>query len=132
MQKVLHHQVPVVFVSCSADWGDVVSVDDARGGRLGTAHLLDAGHRRIAYLSIPELEDQSDRARWDGYCAALQAAELGPPLRISWSPPSDHAHVDGVDRPLLEVFSGPERSTGVFASNDVAAIALQEFADRVE
>jgi DNA-binding LacI/PurR family transcriptional regulator len=31
----------------------------------------------------------------------------------------------------VEVFSGPDRITAVFASNDVAAIALQEFADRV-
>jgi LacI family transcriptional regulator len=53
-------------------------------------------------------------------------------VRISWSPPSDHAKVDGVDGKLVEVFSGPERITAVFASNDVAAIALQEFADRVD
>ena len=132
MQETLQHQIPAVFVSCGAEWGDVVSVDDEVGGRMCTQHLVDAGHRRIAYLSIPELEDQSDRARWEGYCQALTAAGLGPPVRISWSPPADHARVDGVDRPLLEVFSGRERSTGVFASNDVAAIALQEFADRVD
>jgi len=132
MRETMQHQVPAVFVSCGADWGDVVSVDDEVGGRLGTVHLIEAGHRRIAYLSIPELEDQSDRARWDGYCRALQEAGLGPPLRISWSPPADHARVDGVERPLLEVFTGKDRATGVFASNDVAAIALQEFADRVE
>ncbi len=132
MRETLQHQIPAVFVSCGAEWGDVVSVDDEVGGRMGTVHLVDAGHRRIAYLFIPELEDQSDRARWDGYCEALKAAGLGPPVRISWSPPADHALVDGVDRPLIEVFTGPNRATGVFASNDVAAIALQEFADRVD
>lgn len=132
MQEVIRHQVPAVFVSCAADWGDVVSVDDALGGRLATSHLLEAGHRRIAYLSIPELEDASDRARWDGYSAALEAAGAGPPIRVSWSPPADHARVDGVERPLVELFTGPERVTAVFSANDVAAIALQEFADRVE
>ena len=132
MQETLQHQIPAVFVSCGAEWGDVVSVDDEVGSRMGTLHLVDAGHRRIAYLSIPELEDQSDRARWDGYCEALTGAGLGPPVRISWSPPAEHALVDGVDRPLIEVFTGPDRATGVFASNDVAAIALQEFADRVD
>jgi LacI family transcriptional regulator len=94
-------------------------------------HLIESGHRRVAYLSIPELEDQSDRARWEGYCEALNDAGLGAPMRISWSPPADQATVDGLDRPLLEVFTGPDRATAVFASNDVAAIALQEFADRV-
>src|SRR6266704_1793971 len=97
MRETLQHQIPAVFVSCGAEWGDVVSVDDEVGGRMGTAHLVDAGHRRIAYLFIPELEDQSDRARWDGYCEALKAAGLGPPVRISWSPPADHALVDRVD-----------------------------------
>jgi LacI family transcriptional regulator, galactose operon repressor len=131
MQETMQHQVPAVFVSCGAEWGDVVSVDDEVGGSLGTAHLIEAGHTRIAFLSIPELEDQSDRARWDGYCRALREAGLGPHGRISWSPPADHAQIDGVERPLLEVFTGQERATAVFASNDVAAIALQEFADRV-
>src|SRR5437764_10967426 len=31
MQETLEHQVPVVFLSCKADWGDVVSVDDELG-----------------------------------------------------------------------------------------------------
>ena len=29
MQETLQHQVPAVFVSCRAEWGDVVSVDDS-------------------------------------------------------------------------------------------------------
>src|SRR6266702_8092156 len=53
MQETLQHQIPAVFVSCGAEWGDVVSVDDEGGGRMGTVHLVDAGHRRIAYLFIP-------------------------------------------------------------------------------
>src|SRR6266568_8384510 len=93
MQETLEHHVPVVFLSCKADWGDVVSVDDVRGGRLGTNHLIAAGHRRVAYISIPELEDQSDVARWQGYCQALEQSRIEPPIRISWSPPSERALV---------------------------------------
>jgi len=132
MRETLQHQVPVVFVGCHEEWGDVVSVDDVLGAKLGTKHLVDAGHRRIAFMSIPELEDMSDVSRRHGYGEALDEAGLGPVVRISWSPPADHASVDGVDRELVEVFKGPERITAVFSSNDVAAIALQEFADRVD
>jgi LacI family transcriptional regulator len=110
----------------------VVSVDDVRGAKLGTKHLVDSGHRRIAFVSIPELEDRSDASRRKGHEEALVEADLGPMMRISWSPPADHASVDGVERELIDVFNGSERVTAVFASNDVAAIALQEFADRVE
>jgi LacI family transcriptional regulator len=132
MHEVQRHQVPAVFVSCAAGWGDVVSVDDVLGGHLGTRHLIDTGHTRIAYISIPELEDDSDRARWEGYGRAMADANLGPGTRVSWSPSSDQATIDGAERPLVGLFRGPARVTGVFASNDVAAIALQEFADRVE
>src|SRR5438105_8289278 len=119
MQEALQQHIPAVVASCGADWGDVVSVDDELGGRQATDHLIEAGHHRIAYLSIPELEDQSDRARWEGYCLALKEAGLTKAVRISWSPPADHARVDGVERPLLEVFTGDDPSTAVFASNDV-------------
>lgn len=130
MRETLQHQVPVVFVSCVEEWGDVVSVDDVRGSRLATRHLLDRGHRRIAYLSIPELEDRSDHARQQGYREEMAAAGHGSTMRISWSPPSDRAFVDGAERPLRDVFNGADRITAVFASNDVAAIELQGFADR--
>ena len=130
MQETLEHQVPVVFLSCKAGWGDVVSVDDVRGGMLGTDHLIESGHRRVAFVSIPELEGESDTARWDGCREALLRRRLEAPIRIRWSPPFDHAQVDGVDRQLLGVFRGSTRATAVFASNDVAAIYLQEFADR--
>ena len=132
MRATLRHQVPAVFVSCNAEWGDVVSVDDALGGRLGTRHLVDAGHRRIAFLSIPELEDESDRARWAGYCQALEDAGLGPPVHVSWSPPAETVHVDREERSLVELFQGPDAMTAVFSANDVAAISLQEFADSVD
>jgi LacI family transcriptional regulator len=132
MREALEHQVPVIFVACSGEWGDVVSVDDVQGGKVATEHLIAAGHRRIAYLSVPELEERSDLMRLKGYADALQAAGLGPPLRISWSPPADQAVVDGELRKLVEVLTGPDRVTAVFASNDFAAIYLQEFADRYQ
>ena len=131
MRETVEQHVPTVFISCGAEWGDVVSVDNELGGRLATQHLIDAGHLRIAFLSIPELEDDSDRARCIGYRAALDQAGLPPAALIRWSPPADHASVDGSDRPLRPVFAGDSRVTAVFASNDMAAIALQEFADRV-
>src|SRR5437879_10765859 len=78
MRETLQHQVPVVFVGCHDDWGDVVSVDDFRGAKLGTKHLVDSGHRRIAFVSIPELEDRSDVSRLQGHGEALAEADLGP------------------------------------------------------
>ena len=130
IREAVEHQVPVIFVACSGDSGDVVSVDDVQGGKLATEHLIAAGHKRIAYLSVPQLEERSDLMRLQGYEDALRAAGLGPPLRISWSPPADQALLDGEACKLVDVLTGPERVTAVFASNDFAAIYLQELADR--
>ena len=130
MRETLQHQVPAVFLACHEDWGDVVAADDELGGRLATRHLAESGHRRIGFLSIPELADSSDQARYVG--CIKEARESGATVRrISWSPPAESAEVDGAREELREVFAGDDPITGVFASNDLAAVDLMEFADRV-
>lgn len=130
MRETLQHRVPAVFLACHEDWGDVVAADDELGGRLATRHLLDSGHRRLAFLSIPELADSSDQARFVGCLKEVESAGASV-RRISWSPPGDDVVMDGSRSDLRDVFSGDDRITGVFASNDVAAVDLMEFADRV-
>ena len=126
MRETHQHDVPAVFLSCHERWGDVVAVDDELGGRLATRHLLECGHRRLAFLSIPELADSSDQARFEG---CLKEAGAVSVKRISWSPEADRTEIDGVESKLRGAFTGPERITGVFASNDLAAIDLMDFAD---
>ena len=130
MRETLQHRVPAVFLACHEDWGDVVAVDDELGGQLATRHLIESGHHRLAFLSIPELADNSDRARYTGCVKEAQAAGVSV-RRISWSPPGDQVEIDGARGELRDVFAGDDRTTGVFASNDVAAVDLMEFADRV-
>ncbi len=130
MRETLQHRVPAVFLSCHEDWGDVVAVDDELGGRLATRHLIERGHRRLAFLSIPELSDSSDQARYVGCLSEARAAGASV-TRISWSPAHDHAEIDGRAGDLRDAFAGDEQITGVFASNDLAAVDLMEFADRV-
>lgn len=130
MRETLEHRVPAVFLGCHEDWGDVVAVDDELGGRLATRHLIEAGHRRLAFLSIPELSDSSDQARYVGFVTEAENAGISV-TRISWSPPSDHAEINGEVAELRDAFVGDGSITGVFASNDVAAVALMEFGDRV-
>ena len=64
--------VPMVFVDRVGDdrecWS--VVVDDFRGGQLAMQHLLDRGHRRIAFLGHPE-KSQKVRTRLAGARDAL-------------------------------------------------------------
>lgn len=54
---------------------DAVLVDSVEGARAATAHLLELGHRRIAFL-IDELEWTTGVGRLTGYKAALRSAKV--------------------------------------------------------
>jgi DNA-binding LacI/PurR family transcriptional regulator len=49
--------------------------DDVGGGRLGTQHLIDTGHRRIGFINGPA-HYEATHLRHQGYKAALEAANL--------------------------------------------------------
>lgn len=59
----------------AADQCDAVLVDSEQGARTATTHLLELGHRRIAFL-IDELEWTTGVGRLAGYRAALKAAKV--------------------------------------------------------
>lgn len=52
-----------------------VSLNNKLGGVLATQAAIAQGHRNIAYISGP-MRKQDARARWDGHCQALEAANL--------------------------------------------------------
>ncbi len=123
-------RVPAVFVGFREEWGDSVSSNDEYGARLACEHLLALGHRRLAFLTTP-VEQRADQARLHGFRQALALAGVGPGRVAIWEPPADQARVDGSPLPLRQLFTGPDAVTGVFASNDLTAIDLLEFCDRV-
>ncbi|KPI15581.1 transcriptional regulator, LacI family [Actinobacteria bacterium OK074] len=57
--------------------GDSVMAADREGAELAVQHLLDLGHRRIAFIGGPP-EVDSGRDRYAGFAAALSAAGLAP------------------------------------------------------
>ena len=113
-------RVPVVVTGRSLQAAGLFSLnfDNYEGGRLATQHLIDLGHRRIAFISgDPDHPDAIERLR--GYRAALKAADLAcdPKLVV----PGEFHEVSGllaVDR-LLE---NRQRFTAIFAANDQMAV----------
>jgi LacI family transcriptional regulator len=95
---------------------DGVVIDNEHGGRAATAHLLAAGHRRIALLVV-ETGWTSDAGRLEGYRAAH--ADAGVPvderliLRIALKAPDAAARIAA----LLDV----EAPTAIFAANNALA-----------
>jgi LacI family transcriptional regulator len=121
-----------VFLSCNQESADSVAVDDRRGAEMATRHLIELGHRVIAYVTTPLVEERAHEARLAGFRQALSLAGLAPAATVRWQPPSGIAQVDGRSQPLRDLFSGGRPVTAVFASNDFAAIDLMEAADQLK
>jgi len=78
-QPIIRHEppVPVVYaMTQSSAAGDLSLVpDDAQGGRLAAAHLLERGRRRIAHITGPT-RFEAVRRRAEGLRSTLAAAGL--------------------------------------------------------
>ena len=103
---------------CKAPGLYTLNFDNFLGGRLATQHLIQLGHRRIAFIAgDADHPDANERLR--GYRAALDAAGIGfdPALVV----PGEYLELSGlraVDR-LLET---NQRFTAIFAANDQMAV----------
>ncbi|MEB3370389.1 LacI family DNA-binding transcriptional regulator [Saccharopolyspora mangrovi] len=90
-----------------------VSVDDVVGGELAARHLVEAGHRRIAYVTGPlDLPQCRDRR-----IGASEAAELV----VLETPTMDVAGGRDAGSRLLGL---PDRPTAVFCANDLLALGV--------
>jgi LacI family transcriptional regulator len=107
----------------------VVSADDAAGGELATRHLVELGHRRVAYFADPIVEDAADHDRQKGYGRVMEAAGLEPTV-FHWQRQPGELLRQKRDAQVGEILRN--RVTAVFSSNDYGAIELLECADRLE
>jgi len=116
--------VPVVLVNNhneqSGRYTFSVSVDNQHGGYLATNHLIERGHRRIAYIS--GAADHSDDAdRLTGYRQALDENGLtfDPTLVMS-----GNGQLNGGERALHTLTGLGAPPTAAFCYNDMTAIGL--------
>ena len=99
-----------------------VEVDNHAAAEEATRHLVELGHKRIAYLSGPA-GNVLDVARRSGYRAALAAAGLQQDPHLEF--PGDFTFRTGAEaaRAILALPS-ETRPTALFAANDEMAIGF--------
>ncbi|MHC5257952.1 LacI family DNA-binding transcriptional regulator [Streptomyces sp. UC4497] len=119
----LRRHIPVVVIdSYNPPPADVVSVGAANwaGGKAATEHLLDLGHRRIAYLGGPEAIE-CNQARLHGYLSALasRGIESDPELVLHGRFRAEYG-IEG----LSTLLSRTRPPTAVFAGNDAIAVGV--------
>jgi LacI family transcriptional regulator len=118
----------VVIVSQWDDEVDCVVLDDRRGADLAVSHLLELGHRRIAYLSSELVEQQTEKARQDGYARALRRARVkrDSALVVRLGDPAYLRSDDSLRAAMLALLSGRDPVSAVFATNDLLAVDVLE------
>jgi DNA-binding LacI/PurR family transcriptional regulator len=91
-----------------------VDIDHCAGAYQALQHLLELGHRRIAYVEAdPVFKHPHFIARYQGYRQALLNAGIEP--RPEW-------HAIGVDEPHIDALLHlPEPVTAIFTPNDITA-----------
>ncbi len=122
-QRLQDMGVPVVFIDSGYPGllCPCVALDDEKAGFVATAHLLDAGHLRVA--GIFSALDQQGRLRYLGYARALLSR--GIPLddsRVHWFTKENLEYLLA-GGPLPEALKG---CTAAVCYNDNIALSLME------
>ncbi len=124
--------VPTVLVDARHPHLNSVQIDDFAGAQRAVNHLLDQGHRRIAYVS--ERIDQNEfhfqpiDDRYRGYRAALEAA--GVPYDAELHKQGDYGW-DEARRMGLELLQMDEPPTAVFGYSDTMAMGVMDAAQEL-
>jgi LacI family transcriptional regulator len=98
-----------------------VGIDDVAGGHAAVRHLIERGHRSIAYISGPDrLQQVRDRRR--GALGAV--SEAGLPSAALRELPCDTLTVSAGKDAGHRLLGMPERPTAVFCANDLLALGV--------
>ncbi|MCI4569101.1 LacI family DNA-binding transcriptional regulator [Lysobacter sp. CFH 32150] len=103
-----------------ADW-DFLALDNRRGARLATEHLLALGHRRIAFFG-GHADSSSCQERRQGYIEAMIAAGITPEPR--WLVECTPSRVEAA-RTTAELAASYTDVTAAVCYNDNVALGLK-------
>ena len=120
--------VPIVLLDREHASLPTITIDDHEGGRLAAEHLLELGHRSIAFVGDEEdnlFGFDSSAHRREGFEAALEAA--GAPIAPEWIVRAPHGR-ETAREAMAAVLADDRRPTAVFATSDVQAIGTLDAA----
>jgi DNA-binding LacI/PurR family transcriptional regulator len=113
-------KVPIVLIDNQhpSEFIHSVMINNVTASRQATRHLIELGHRRIAYIG-DQFGFQSDTERFSGYRQALEQADL--PFLPRWVA-HGNGGADGAVKAMATLLSLKQRPTAVFCYNDMSAL----------
>ncbi len=122
-RNLLQYGIPIVMVNNQAaeEYRYSIYHDDVDGSRQVTRHLIELGHKRIAYLGN-SLSGRTTMDRLTGFRQEMEAAGLDIPdeyiLEVPGGGPEDGFNASN------QILDMPERPTALFCFNDLLAIGV--------
>ncbi|MBA3824169.1 MAG: LacI family DNA-binding transcriptional regulator [Ktedonobacterales bacterium] len=123
-----HAAIPLALIDVAHTDLPYVIIDNIAGGRMAAQHLLDLGHRRIAFVGDHHRNAYgftASRDRCQGFLDALTAAGVATPATYRKEGQHDR-HI--AHRLTTELLALPERPTAIFAASDTQALGVIEAA----
>lgn len=129
LKDIADSSLPLVVVGrdFKHDLVDSVAADNFTGGFEATQHLIDLGHKRIAFIGAG-FENRGSLKRLQGYLSALVKHELPVDERLITGRKESLSDVPGYSTEKIgyegmkRLLSLPNRPTAVFARNDFTAM----------
>lgn len=115
-------RVPIVLLNNHhpSRFAHSVMIENFEASRAAVCHLIELGHRRIAYIG-DRFGYGSDSERFSGYRGALDGADI--PFRPELVAHGD-GKVDGAGDTVEKLLSTPQPPTAIFCYNDMTAIGV--------
>ncbi len=114
-----NHSMPVVLINCFS-YPYSVSADKLLGAKMALEHLVELGHRRIAYVS-PGRPVNTELLRLQGYHTVLNKYNI--PIDESIIVSGDGSVIGGI-KAVSQLMSLPEKPSAIFCFNDMTAIGV--------
>lgn len=124
-EEIKRLKVPAVILGhrglfCSAFPN--IETDDIAASYAVTKHLIDLGHRRIAYFTGPPVSP-SAQERYEGYRRALREADIEMDDRLVFNAGGT---IEEGEKAALQMLNEQPKATAVQAVNDLVAIGAAE------
>jgi LacI family transcriptional regulator len=128
MERLAGGRTPLVLVDVRYPGHSQVYTDDVEGGRVATRHLLELGHRRIAFVGDPSdnrFGFTSSAHRRRGFEQTMRQAGLDVPP--NYVKEGEHSREIAL-RLAAELLALSEPPTAIFAASDTQALGVLEAA----
>jgi len=120
IERLKQNTIPFVVANRLISDPDVnyIGPNDEEGAYLAMKHLIDIGHKRIAYISRPS-DEETNNYRLNGYKRALKEANI--PYDDSLVVAASYEWGSG-EKAMRSLLSYENRPSAVFAFNDLIAM----------